>query len=197
MSNIKTITVDALSFLIAKQTNAYFVYWGHGSLYKLVLVLKLSRTLWGSWAQKPFKQLLIRESTLNTHWKDWSWSWSSRTLATWCEEPTHWKSPWCWERLKAGGEGYAEDEMVGWCYQFNEHEFEQTPGDCEGQGRLSCCSPWGHKESDRTGWLNNHKQGREGVQRQGRNNQETIVQHWDRTLVLPQGIHTPISRSSF
>ena len=37
------------------------------------------------------------------HWKDWSWS--SSTLATWCEEPTHWKRPWCWERLRAGGEG--------------------------------------------------------------------------------------------
>ena len=39
------------------------------------------------------------------HWKDWCWSWSSNTLATWCEELTHWKRPWCWERLKAGGEG--------------------------------------------------------------------------------------------
>ena len=33
------------------------------------------------------------------------WSWSSNTLATWCEKLTHWKRPWCWERLKAGGEG--------------------------------------------------------------------------------------------
>ena len=39
------------------------------------------------------------------HWKDWCWSWNSNTLATWCEELTHWKRPWCWERLKAGGEG--------------------------------------------------------------------------------------------
>ena len=42
---------------------------------------------------------------LNIHWKDWSSSWNSNTLATWCEEPTLWKRPWCWERLKAGGEG--------------------------------------------------------------------------------------------
>ena len=35
----------------------------------------------------------------------WSWSWSANTLATWCEELTHWKTPWCWARLKAGGEG--------------------------------------------------------------------------------------------
>ena len=34
-----------------------------------------------------------------------SWSWNSNTLATWCEELTHLKRPWCWERLKAGGEG--------------------------------------------------------------------------------------------
>ena len=33
------------------------------------------------------------------------WSWNSNTLATWCEELTHWKRPWCWERLRAGGEG--------------------------------------------------------------------------------------------
>ena len=43
--------------------------------------------------------------TLNIHWKDWYWSWSSSTLAIWCDELTHWKRPWFWERLKAGGEG--------------------------------------------------------------------------------------------
>jgi len=51
-----------------------------------------------------------RKSVLNIHWKDWCWSWCSNTLATWCEEPTHWKRPWCWERLKAGRE--ADDR--GW-----------------------------------------------------------------------------------
>ena len=33
------------------------------------------------------------------------WSWNSNTLATWCEELIHWKRPWCWERLRSGGEG--------------------------------------------------------------------------------------------
>ena len=42
--------------------------------------------------------------SLNIHWKDWCWSWSSNTLATWCKGLTHWKRLWCWERLKAGGE---------------------------------------------------------------------------------------------
>ena len=46
--------------------------------------------------------------------------------------------------------GTTEDEMAGWCHQLNGHEFEQTPGDSEGQGSLACCSPVGHKESDTT-----------------------------------------------
>ena len=48
-----------------------------------------------------------------------------------------------------------EDEMVGWHHWLNEHDFEQTLGDSEGQGSLLCCSSWGHKESDMTEWLNN------------------------------------------
>ena len=46
-----------------------------------------------------------RRSALNIHWKDWRWSWNSNTLATWCEELTYLKRPWCWQRLKARGEG--------------------------------------------------------------------------------------------
>ena len=71
-------------------------------------------------------------------------------LATWCEELTHWKISWCWERLKAEGEGGDEDEMFGWHHQLNEHEFEQAPGVGDGQGSLECCSPWGRKELDTT-----------------------------------------------
>ena len=41
-----------------------------------------------------------------------------------------------------------EDEMVGWHHQFHGPEFEQSLRDCEGQGSLACCSPWGHKELD-------------------------------------------------
>ena len=47
---------------------------------------------------------------LNIHWKDWCWSWNTNTFATWCDELTHWKSPWFWERLKVGGEG----DNTGW-----------------------------------------------------------------------------------
>ena len=51
--------------------------------------------------------------------------------------------------------GVTEDEMVRWHNWHNGHEFEQTPVDSIGQGILECCSPWGHKESDRTEWLKN------------------------------------------
>ena len=77
-------------------------------------------------------------------------------LATWCEDLTHCKRPWCWERLKAGGEGSTEDEMVGWHHQLNGHEFVQTPGDGEGQRSLVRCSPWGLKELETTQQLNNN-----------------------------------------
>ena len=52
----------------------------------------------------------------------------------------------CWQEEK----GVTEDEMVGWHPWLNGHEFEQTPGDGEGQGTLMCCSPWDFKEADTT-----------------------------------------------
>ena len=50
-----------------------------------------------------------------------------------------------------------EDEMVGRHYRLNGHEFEQTSGDGERQGSLTCCSLWDHKESDMTEQLDNNK----------------------------------------
>ena len=47
-----------------------------------------------------------------------------------------------------------EDEMAGWHHRFDGHEIEQAPGVGDGQGGLACCSPWGHKESDRIEPLN-------------------------------------------
>ena len=51
-----------------------------------------------------------RRSVVGVHWKDWCWSLNSNTLVTSCEEVTHWKRPWCWEGLGAGGEG----DIRGW-----------------------------------------------------------------------------------
>ena len=54
--------------------------------------------------------------------------------------------------------GTTEDEMVGWHYRLNGHEFEQALGDSEGQGNMVCCSPWGRKDSDTAWQLNNEQQ---------------------------------------
>ena len=62
------------------------------------------------WTGRRSNQFILKEISPEYHWNDWCWSWNSNTLATWCEEMTHWKGLWCSARLKAGGEG----EDRGW-----------------------------------------------------------------------------------
>ena len=57
------------------------------------------------WIARRSTQSVLKKPVLNIHWKDWCWSWSSSILVTWCKELIHWKRLWCWEKLKAGGEG--------------------------------------------------------------------------------------------
>ena len=57
------------------------------------------------WTARRSNQSILKRSVLGIHWKDWCWNWNFNTLATWCKELTHWKRPWCWEGLRAGGEG--------------------------------------------------------------------------------------------
>ena len=47
------------------------------------------------WTARRSNKSILKE-ILNIHGKDWCWSWNSNTLATWCEELSHWKRPWCW-----------------------------------------------------------------------------------------------------
>ena len=70
------------------------------------------------------------------------------------KELTHQKRPWCWGRLKAGGEG-DDRKWDGWMASptHHRHEFLQAPGIGDDQGSLVCCSRWGHKELDTTEWL--------------------------------------------
>ena len=55
-------------------------------------------------SERRSNQSILKELTLNIHWKDWYWSWSSNTFTNWCEESTYLKRPWCLERLRAGGQ---------------------------------------------------------------------------------------------
>ena len=54
------------------------------------------------WTTRRSNQLIVKEISTEFHWNDCCWSWTSNTLVTWCEELTHLKRPWCWERLMAG-----------------------------------------------------------------------------------------------
>ena len=79
-------------------------------------------------------------------------------LATWYEHPIHSLE----KTLMLGdwgqdAKGVTEDKTAEWHHQLNGHESNQAPGDDEGQGSLLCCSPWHHKESDKTERLNNNK----------------------------------------
>ena len=95
-----------------------------------------------------------------------SWVFIGRTDAE-AEAPIFWppdakswligKDPDAGKDWRQEEKGTIEDEVVGWHHRLKEHEFEQAPGDGEGQGSLVCCSPWDHKESDTTEWLNNNK----------------------------------------
>ena len=64
------------------------------------------------------------------------------------------KKPWCWERLKAGGKGDARGcddwmaPLTQWTWVW------ASSWSWWWTGNLACCSPWGHKESDMTEWLN-------------------------------------------
>ena len=95
-----------------------------------------------------------RKSTLHIHWKDYCWSWNTDTLATWCKELTHLKRPWCWERLKVGGEGddrgsdgwMASPMRWSWVWVGSMGWWWTED--------LACCSLWGRKESDVTERLN-------------------------------------------
>ena len=89
-----------------------------------------------------------------------SWIFTGRTeaeaLILWLPDAKDWltgkypDSGKDWRQEK----GTIEGEMVGWHHWLKRHEFEQALGVHDGQGSLACCSPWGHKESDMTEWLN-------------------------------------------
>ena len=97
------------------------------------------------WIARRSNHSILNKSILNIHCKDWCWS--SNTLATWFEELTHWKRPWCWEILKAKGEGSGR-EWDGWAVSHTQWSWTWANSRSERQGSLACCSSWGHKKLD-------------------------------------------------
>ena len=100
----------------------------------------------------PARRSILKEVSLEYSLEGLMLHWSSYTLATWCEELTHWKRPWCWERLKAGGEGDDEDEMVEWHHDsmdMNLNKLREMVKD-----REACCAVVHGITKSRT-WLSN------------------------------------------
>ena len=81
----------------------------------------------------------------------------AETLILWLPDVKNWligKDPDAGKDWRQEEKGMTEDAMVGWHHWLDGHEFEQALGSGYGQRSLACCSPWGHKESDTTEWLN-------------------------------------------
>ena len=109
------------------------------------------RLLRDPWTARRSNQSILKEITLNIHWKDWCWSWNCNTLATWCEELTHWKRPWRWERLRAGGEGGDRGWDGSIATRLSGHEFKQFQEMVkDSEASSAIYSLWGHKDSDAT-----------------------------------------------
>ena len=93
-------------------------------------------------------------SYLNVHWEGWCWSWNYSTLATWCEELTHWKKTLMPGKIESKRRGWQRMRWLdGISYSMDMSLKLMSPGAGDGQGGLACCSPRGRKEWGRTEWL--------------------------------------------
>ena len=102
------------------------------------------------WTARRSNQSILKEISPGCSLEGLMLNWNSSTLATWCGELTHWKRPWCWERLRAGGEG-DDRGWDGWMTSPTQWTWVWVnSGSWRCQGSLRCCSPWGRKESDMT-----------------------------------------------
>ena len=94
-----------------------------------------------SWTARSSNQSVLKEISPEYSLEGLSWIWTPNTLATWCEELSCWKRPWCWERLKVGGEG-DDRGWGGWLASPTQRTWVWAPGVGDGQGSLACWSPW-------------------------------------------------------
>ena len=92
------------------------------------------------WTARRSNQSILKEISPEYSMEGLMLKLNSNSLASWCEELTHWKDP-------DARKGSRQDEMAVWHHQHDGHESEQTLGVGDGQGRLACCNPWDCKES--------------------------------------------------
>ena len=126
----------------------------------MLSICNAGKDSWESLGKQDQTSQSYRKSTLNIHWKDWCWSWSSNTWS-WSSnsDANSWlirKDPDAGKDWRQEEKRATEDETVGWHHQFNGYQLGRTLGDGEGPEGLVCCRPWGREELDTTWRLNNH-----------------------------------------
>ena len=105
--------------------------------YELWCWWRLLRVLWISRSNQSILKEIKPENSLERLMMKLQY------LATWCEELTHWKRLWCWERLKVGEEG-DDRGWDSWMASLTRWTWVWTSsGAAEGQGSLACCSVGG------------------------------------------------------
>ena len=122
-----------------------------------LLALLFSTKWWNQtvpWATRRSNQSILEEIDPEYSLKGLMLSWKSNTLATSCEELTHLKRPWCWERLRAGGEGDDRGWDGGRISPTQWTWVWVNSGGWWWTASLVCCGPWGCKELDMIGRLN-------------------------------------------
>ena len=104
------------------------------------------RPLWVPWTARRSNQLILKEINPDYSLKGLLLKLKLQYFGHLIQRAASLESPDAQNDWRQEEKGTTEDEMVGWYHWFNGHEFEQTPGDSEGQGSLA----WSHKESDTT-----------------------------------------------
>ena len=114
----------------------------------------LEKTFRVPWSSRRSNQSILKEISTEYSLEGLMLKLKLQYLATWCEDLSHLKRPWCRERLKAGGEG-DDRGWDGWMASLTQWTWVWVnSGSWWWTGRPVCCSPWGHKESDMTERLN-------------------------------------------
>ena len=114
------------------------------------------RLLKDPWTARRSNQSILKEISPEHSLEELILKLKLQYFGPWCEELTHWKRPWCWERLKAGREG-DDRGWDGWMATVTQWTWVWVnSGSSWRTGKLVCYSPWGGKESDTTDRLNNN-----------------------------------------
>ena len=106
------------------------------------------------WTERRSNQSILKEISPEYSLEGLILKLKLQFLDTWCKVLTHLKDPDAGKIWRQEQKGTTKDDMVRWYHQPDGHEFEQALRVGDGQGSLACYSPWGHKESDTTMWLN-------------------------------------------